>query len=172
MVKIFRYLFVFIILSLPLNANNIEKVIINGNKRVSDETVKIYGEIKNFNNYSEKNANQILKNLYETGFFENVEIKLDGNNLIVHLKEYPVINQLIILGEKSKKFEEEIKKIISSKENKSLNKSNLVKDVNIIKNLYSSLGYNFAEVEAKLNKIDEDKFDLLFEIERGQKTKI
>ena len=40
MVKIFKYLFVFIILSLPLNANNIEKVIINGNKRVSDETVK------------------------------------------------------------------------------------------------------------------------------------
>ena len=172
MVKIFRYLFVFIILSLPLNANNIEKVIINGNKRVSDETVKIYGEIKNFNNYSEKNANQILKNLYGTGFFENVEIKFDGNNLIVNLKEYPVINQLIILGEKSKKFEEEIKKIINSKENKPLNKSNLVKDVNIIKNLYSSLGYNFAEVEAKLNKIDEDKFDLLFEIERGQKTKI
>ena len=53
-----------------------------------------------------------------------------------------------------------------------MNKSNLTKDVSIIKNLYSSLGYNFARVEAKLNKIDEDNFDLLFEIERGEKTKI
>tara|TARA_E500000178_G_scaffold207387_1_gene204816 strand:- start:4069 stop:6300 length:2232 start_codon:yes stop_codon:yes gene_type:complete len=172
MAKILRYLFIFTILTLPLNASNIENVIINGNKRVSDETVKIYGEINSFNNYSEKNANQILKNLYGTGFFENVEIKFEENNLIVNLKEYPVINQLLILGEKSKKFEDEIKKIINSKENKSLNKSNLAKDVNIIKSLYSSLGYNFAEVEAKLNKIDADKFDLLFEIKRGEKTKI
>ena len=172
MAKILRYLFIFTILTLPLNASNIENVIINGNKRVSDETVKIYGEINSFNNYSEKNANQILKNLYGTGFFENVEIKFEENNLIVNLKEYPVINQLLILGEKSKKLEDEIKKIINSKENKSLNKSNLAKDVNIIKSLYSSLGYNFAEVEAKLNKIDADKFDLLFEIKRGEKTKI
>ena len=109
MAKILRYLFIFTILTLPLNASNIENVIINGNKRVSDETVKIYGEINSFNNYSEKNANQILKNLYGTGFFENVEIKFEENNLIVNLKEFPVINQLLILGEKSKKFENVVK---------------------------------------------------------------
>ena len=42
----------------------------------------------------------------------------------------------------------------------------------MIKSLYSSLGYNFAKIEAKLKKIDEDNYDLLFEIERGEKTKI
>ena len=172
MVKILKYILIFTFLTLPLKAENIKNVLINGNKRVSDETIKIYGEINNIKKYSEKNANKILKNLYATGFFENVEIKFELNNLIVNLKEYPVVNQLIITGEKSKKFENEIKKLINSKEKKSLNKSNLTKDVSIIKNLYSSLGYNFARVEAKLNKIDEDNFDLLFEIERGEKTKI
>ena len=106
----------FFCLFLPLKAENINNVVINGNKRVSDETIKIYGEINNIKKYSEKNSNLILKSLYETGFFENVEILFEKNTLIVNLKEYPIINQLVILGEKSKKFEEEIKKIINSKQ--------------------------------------------------------
>ena len=92
--------------------------------------------------------------------------------MIIDLKEYPIINQLIVLGEKTKKFEKEIKKVINSKAKKSLIKSNLVKDINIIKTLYSSLGYNFAKVETKLKKIDEENYDLLFLVERGEKTKI
>tara|TARA_X000000950_G_C13894714_1_gene652362 strand:- start:479 stop:2710 length:2232 start_codon:yes stop_codon:yes gene_type:complete len=172
MVKIIIYFFIIINLSLPLRAENIDKLIINGNNRVSEETIKIYGGINNFSKYSEKNSNIILKNLYETGFFETVEILFQKNTLIVNLKEYPTINQLILVGEKSNKFKDEIKKIVYSKEKKPLNKSNLAKDVDIIKSLYSSLGYNFAKVEAKLNKIDDNNYDLLFEIDRGKKTKI
>ena len=125
MVKLLKYFLLFtFIFSFPVKAENINNVIINGNKRVSDETIKIYGEINNTKKYSESNSNTILKNLYETGFFENVEILFKNNTLIVNLKEYPIVNQLIIIGEKSKKFEDEIKKIISSNK-KSLNKSNL-----------------------------------------------
>ena len=172
MVKILKYFIVLFFLSFPIKAENINNVIINGNKRVSDETIKIYGEINNIKKYSESSSNTILKNLYDTGFFENVEILFNDNTLIVNLKEYPTINQLIIIGEKSKKFEDEIKKIISSKQKKSLNKSNLAKDIELIKSVYSSSGYNFVKVEAKLKKIDDDNYDLLFEIERGEKTKI
>ena len=48
----------------------------------------------------------------------------------------------------------------------------LEKDLNVIKKLYSSIGYNFAEVEAKSKKLNEDKLDLIFDIKRGNKTKI
>ena len=152
MIKTLQIFFIFFILTFPLKAENIESIIINGNKRVSDETIKIYGEIDKINKYSEKNSNKILKNLYETGFFENVEVKYEKNILIINLKEYPIINQLVLIGEKSQKFKDEIIKIINSKQKKSLNKSNIAKDVDIIKNLYSSLGYNFAKVETKLKK--------------------
>lgn len=172
MVKILKYIVIIILLTLPLKAENINNVSINGNKRVSDETVKIYGEINNIKTYSQKNANTILKNLYETDFFEDVQISFENGTLIVNLKEYPVINQLVIIGESAKKYQDEIKKVINSKEKRSLNKSLLIKDVNIIKSLYSSLGYNFAKVETKLKKIDEDNYDLLFDIKRGEKTKI
>ena len=175
MFKTLKYILLIIFLSfssITINAEIIKNVIINGNKRVSDETIKIYGNINDIKNYSEKNANKILKSLYDTGFFENVEVLFNNNELIVNLKEYPTINQLIIIGEKSKKFENQIKKVINSKEKSSLVKSNLVKDTNLIRDLYSSLGYNFANVETRLKKISDNSFDLLIEVNRGKKTKI
>ena len=173
--KKLKYILLVLFLSFSskfINAEVINNVIISGNKRISDETIKIYGQINDYKEYSEKNANEILKSLFDTGFFEDINISYENKNLTINLKEYAVISQLLIIGEKSKKFEEEIKKIISLKEKKSFIKSNLAKDVNTIKILYSSLGYNFAKVEAKINKINEETYDVLFEIDRGNKTKI
>ena len=98
------------------NAEVVKKIDITGNKRVSSETIKIYGEIEINKNYSEKDINLILQNLYETEFFEDVKINLENNILKISLKEYPIVNQLIIIGEASKKYKDEIKKVIRLKE--------------------------------------------------------
>ena len=157
-----------------LNAEIVKKIEINGNKRISDETIKVYGEFKDSlgQDLSKSDLDRILKNLYLTDFFENVSIEIINNTLTVDLKEYPVVNQLIIVGEKSTKFENEIKKIIRTKEKNSFIENNLKQDVTSIKNLYSTLGYNFSEVEAKIRKVDENNIDLIFKIERGKITKI
>ncbi len=153
-------------------AEVVKKIIIKGNKRVSEETIKLYGDIELNKDYKEQDLNPILNNLYETEFFEDVKISLNNNILTIDLKEYPIINKLIIIGEKSNKYKNQIKKLIKSKEKRSLVKTYLAKDVELIKTLYSSLGYNFAKVDAKLKKIDESNFDLLIEINRGEQTKI
>ena len=157
-----------------LNAEIIKKIEINGNKRISDETIKVYGEFRDSlgQDLSKSDLDRILKNLYLTDFFENVSIEIINNTLTVDLKEYPVVNQLIIVGEKSTKLENEIKKIIRTKEKNSFIENNLKQDVTSIKNLYSTLGYNFSEVEAKIRKVDEDNIDLIFKVERGKITKI
>ena len=76
------------------------------------------------------------------------------------------------MGEASSKMREELKKIISLKEKNSFIKNNLNKDISLIKDFYSSLGYNFAEVEAKFNSIDNTSVDLIFNIDKGVETKI
>ena len=154
-----------------LNAEVVKKVQIEWNNRVSEETIKLYGEIDLNKDYQEKDIDQILKNLYATEFFEDVKINLQSGTLIIKLKEYPIINQLVILGEKTKNYKEQIRKTIKSKSKKSFIKSNLAKDIEIIKNLYSSQGYNFTKVDAKFKKIDENRFDLI-KIDRGKRTKI
>ena len=157
-----------------LNAEIVKKIEINGNKRISDETIKVYGEFKDSlgQDLSKSDLDRILKNLYLTDFFENVSVEINNNTLSVDLKEYPVVNQLIIVGEKSTKFKNEIKKIIRTKEKNSFIENNLKQDVTSIKNLYSTLGYNFSEVEAKIRKIDENNIDLIFNVDRGKITKI
>ena len=155
-----------------LQAEIVKNIIIEGNKRVSTETIKIYGGIEINKDYSNKDLNNVLKDLYETDFFEDVKLELKNNVLKVELKEYPFINQLVIIGEKSKKYREQIKKIIKLKEKRSFIRSYLAKDIESIKNLYSSIGYNSSKIETKVKKIDEESFDLLIEIDRGKQTKI
>ena len=172
MKKILIYIFVFLFNFSYLKAEILKNVIINGNKRVSDETIKIYGKINLEKDYQSKDLDEVLKNLYETDFFEDVQVELSNNTLRIELKEFPVINQLIIIGEKSKRYKEQIKKLIKLKEKRSLIKSYLARDIETIKSLYSSLGYNASKVDIKLNEINEDSFDLLIEIDRGKQTKI
>ena len=166
------FLFFLIFFNLNLKAEIASKLSIKGNERVSNETIKIYGDIEIGKNYSESDLDKILKKLYDTEFFEIVEVNLINQTLIVQVKEYPVINQLIIVGEKSNKYKNELKKIIKLKQKSSFIRSYLANDVKTIKSLYSSLGYNFAEVNTKVKKIDDNKYDLLIEIDRGEKTKI
>ncbi len=154
------------------NAEVVNKIQIDGNKRISDETIKVYGEIKLNKDYSEVELNKILNNLYSTDFFEDINLKINNNTLNIQVKEYPVVNKLIFVGEKKKGYRDEIKKLIKTKENSSFIKAYLSKDVEIIKKLYSSLGYNFAKIEVKTNEIDNTNLDLLIEINRGERTKI
>ena len=153
-------------------AEVVNQVQIDGNKRISNETIKVYGEIELNKNYSEVDLNKILNNLYSTDFFEDINLKINNNILNIKVKEYPVVNKMIFLGEKKKAYKEEIKKLIKTKENSSFIKAYLSKDIEIIKKLYSSLGYNFAEIQVKTNEIDNSNLDLLIEINRGERTKI
>ena len=59
----------FLLLSIFNKSYGSEEIVINGNNRLSDETIIVYGNIDQFSSYDEKSLNQILKNLYKTNFF-------------------------------------------------------------------------------------------------------
>ncbi len=170
-VKIFTTL-IFVLMLTPLSAETVNKIIINGNKRISEETIKVYGEINLNEKIYEIKINKILNNLYSTNFFEDVKIKVSNNVLEIDLKEYPIINQLIIIGEKTNKIKDQIRKTIKLKEKNSFIRSDLASDIEKIKKLYSSAGYNFSKIDAKLKKIDESNLDLILVIDRGEITRI
>ena len=168
---LFSFLFILLITS-NLKAEVVNKFNIQGNERISSETIKIYGDLKENKNYSESDLNKILKDLYETEFFENINLEIKNNELNIIVNEYPYINQLIIIGEKTKRYTNQIKEIINLKEKRSLIKSYINSDINTIKSLYSSLGYNNVEINIKTKKITNNSYDLLVEIQRGEKTRI
>ena len=106
-IKMLRYIFIIffsVLLNSNLHSEIVKKFSVEGNKRISDETIKIYGDIKLNQEYSENDLNEILRSLYETEFFEDIKVNLKNNVLTISVKEFPFINQLVITGEKSKKY--------------------------------------------------------------------
>ena len=171
MFKKFLIINIFLLFSLLANAEEVKNILVEGNQRVSKQTIQLYSGIDIGKDYTSQDLDRILKNLYETEFFEDVSVDLTNNTLKVIVREFPVVNQLIIVGEKNKKYKEEIKKLINLKEKKSFIKSNLAEDVERIKKLYASIGFNFIKVETKVNRIDNSNLDLIFIIEKGKETK-
>ena len=155
-----------------VSAEIVKKIEVNGNKRISEETIKIYGKIEINENYTEKDINDVLQNLNTTNFFEDIDINLSNNTLIINVKEYPIVNQLILIGEKSNRIKNQIIKVISTKEKRPFINSSLKKDIETIKSLYSTAGFKFAEIKTKIKKIDQDNIDIVFDIERGDKSVI
>ena len=153
-------------------AEVVKKINILGNSRVNEETIKIYGGIKINEDYAEQDLNRILNDLFSTNFFEDVQIELSNNILNIKLIEHPVVNQLIIIGEPSNKYKEQIRKMLKSKEKESYIKNYIAKDIDTIKQIYASAGHNFAEVDVKVRKVDKLNLDLIFEIEKGKETRI
>ena len=166
-----KFILIFI-LSFKLNAAVINEIIIKGNNRVSNETIKVYGDINVNDNVDSGKINQILKNLYSTNFFENVVVKETNGLLEITVEEYPVVNQLVIEGEPSNRIRKKIEELISTKIKQSFIKSSVSKDINLIKNLYSSIGYNFANVDVRIKEVDKKNFDVLININKGEVTKI
>ena len=148
------------------------KILIEGNKRIDPETIKIYGEVGDKDDYSTQDINNILKNLYDTDFFEDINISFENKVLKINVTEYPVISKLEFEGEPANKIIKSIKERIFSSVNGPFIKNRITEDVNAIQNGYKFLGYHNANVEPRIENLTDNKINLLFVIDRGEKLKI
>ena len=165
-------IFFFIFFLTSSYAEIVNKLDIIGNKRISQETIEVYGEIEIGKNYTNSDLNEILKKLFDTNFFEDINVNLSNGNLIVEVKEYPYIFSVDIIGEKSNTIKKEILNKLELQPQESFIQNKLVEDINLIKKLYNSLGYNFIEIKSKIEKIDENRVSILYDIDKGKKTYI
>ena len=172
--KILKYITFtfFLLIKFSVSAEVVNKIIVDGNSRISLETIKVYGNIDLNKDYSNFDINNILKSLYDTNFFESIDISLENNVMTLKVKEYPTINSIDFKGEKSIQIKKYILEQIQLKDKQSFIKNKLTEDINTINKLYSSLGFNFANVEAKIESFDNNRINLIFFLEKGNKTNI
>ncbi len=145
---------------------------INGNERVSKETIINFSELNKGDDVSSSDLNNALKNLYETNFFEDVNVKIDKNLLIVTVIEYPIIQEIIINGIKRQKTIEELKDKMTLKDKNPFNKSLIKKDLNIILNIFKQSGFYFANVDAIIEKNNNSTVNIIYNVDRGDKATI
>ena len=153
-------------------AKNYERIIINGNERISSETILVFSEISEDQSLNENSINNILKKLYESGYFKDVSVKIENNNLIIDVLENPVIQTVYINGIKRKKTEESLYEILSLKNRSSYNAINVKKDENAILSYLKEQGFYFSKITSSYQDLGDNKIDLYYEIDLGDKAKI
>ena len=168
-----KYLIAFVIFfSQFSNAEIVKSIKVIGNDRISIQTIKAYGDIKLNNNYEKLDVDKVLKKLYETDFFEEINISLQNGILNIIVKEYPSINDIFIEGEKTKQITKALLEGIQLQKGNSFIKSYLIQDIGQIKKLYAQLGFNFVEIESKVENFSANRLNLTFVIDKGRRTKI
>ena len=150
----------------------VNKIEIFGNERISNETIKMFADVSIEKDLNQNEINKILKNLYDSNFFDDVEISFKKNVLKIKVKEYPIIDKIIIKGIKADKIKSAISKNLSLKSRSSFNQFFLIKDKDEIKNVLKSLGYYFYRIDTQIENLDNNSVILTYIIDLGEKSKI
>ena len=88
------------------NSDQIELIDVKGTQRIDVETVISYSNVKQGDIYTEELGNQVLKQLFETNLFSNIEISFGENILTISVKENPTINLVKFIGNSKVKDED------------------------------------------------------------------
>ena len=165
-------LIVFFLISYA-NAEILKKIEVNGNKRISDETIKIFSDLKINQELSKSNLDKVIKNLYKTNFFSNISLTFENQILTLNVEENPIIDNFEITGIKKQSLVEFIKSKIQLAEMKSFDKELLAGDLKLIQNILKTSGYYFSNIASSRSLNEElNSVDLKINIDLGEKAKI
>ena len=169
---IFKSILIIFIITISANSEIIKEIKVNGNKRVSSATIKIFSEIEVNSDLSVNQLNDVVKKLYSTNFFNNVELIVEKNILYISVIENPLIQTLTFEGVKNKRIIKLLNEKIEMREKSSFIKNRVKNDEEKIINILRTNGYYFSKVTPKIKKNDNNTVDLIFEIDLGDKAYI
>ena len=164
--------FILIFLSSYAFSSNLEKIRITGNERISDETIKLFIDVNVNDIINDNKLNNILKDLYETNFFKDININFNNQILIINVEENPVIENIFYKGIKSNRILDFIKNETSIKQRSSYNESLLKNEKLKITNVLKNLGYYNSELTISVEESGKNLVNITYDIKLGKKSKI
>ncbi len=154
------------------NAEIVKKIEINGNKRISDETIKMFSTIKIDQNLEIYELNDLIRRLYSTNYFKNIKTKLNKNILTIDVVENPIIGNITYNGIKAKKIKKAIQNNLKLKPRSSFSDFSLEQDKKQILSNLRNLGYYFVKLDVFIDELENDILDVTYKIDIGNKAKI
>ena len=149
----------------------IRSVRVTGSQRLEPETVLSYITLRTGDVYTRDTGDTALKALYATELFADVQIVDDNGAITIKVRENPVVNRIVLEGNKrlkSDKIMPEIK--LSARE--IFSRSKVRADVARIIALYRRQGRYAATVDPEMVLLDQNRVDVVFEIHEGDKSKV
>jgi outer membrane protein insertion porin family len=152
-------------------AETIQSININGNIRVENETVLSYIGVKVNDEYVEGSSSRMIKSLYNTGLFDQVDIQWKNGVLSVNVIENPVVNEVAFEGN-NEIDDDRLRGQISLHSRAVYTTGKIQRDVKSILTTYRQTGRFLAKVTPQIIERDQNRVDVIYNIEEGEKTKI
>ncbi len=156
----------------PQVTRTVRSLRVEGSQRIEPETVLSYTRLRVGESYNNETLDQAIKDLLASDLLADVEI--DGGptgDLIIRIKENPVINRVIFEGNSHLK-QDKIDKEVKLKPRQIFTRSAVRADVSRIIELYRRQGRFGATVEPKMVSLDQNRVDVIFEVHEGPKSKV
>ena len=163
---------ILLLLSSYAFSNTLNKIEIIGNDRISDETIKLFISTDIKDEINDDKLNKILKDLYETNFFKDINIKFVNQILLINVEENPIIENIFYNGIKSNRILEIIKQGTSIKQRSSYNESLIKKEKLKIQNILKNLGYYNSSLQILVDQSKNNLVNITYDITLGKKSKI
>lgn len=149
----------------------IRKIIVEGNRRIEVATVISYVDLQKGDPFDQALLDRALKNLYATGLFADVSIRQQGSALVVTVLENPIINEIRFEGNKKIKSEA-LYGELQLKQRQVLTRARVLADAERLQEIYRLSGRFSAVIDPKIIRMDQNRVNLIFEINEGPETLI
>ncbi len=151
--------------------DRIQDIQVQGNQRIETPTVLSYLTVRPGDTFDPDALDQSLRNLFATGLFDDVAIERSGPTLIVKVVENPIINRIAFEG--NRRLEDDVLEAeVQLRPRVVFTRARVQAAVTRILELYRRNGRYAASVEPKIIELDQNRVDLVFEIEEGPLTKV
>ncbi len=168
---------VLFILCLPhlVEAQVIDSVVVEGNQRIEDETVLLQIKSRAGREMSRSQIREDIKNIYRSGFFQNVAADLDKSSgkkiLIFVVKEKPSIRNVRIEGN-DEVDDKTLEDLLDVEGRKFFDESKIRSSMRGVEEHYKTKGYGSTGIDFRVEEVGEDQVDLTYVVNEGEKKYI
>ncbi len=149
----------------------VSEIEVQGTQRIDPGTVRSYMLIQPGDLFDAGRLDRSLKALFATGLFADVTIRREGDALVVSVVENPIINRIAFEGNK-RIDDEELSREVELRPRVVFTRTRAQQDVQRIVEIYRRSGRYGVTVEPKVIQQEQNRVDLVFEIDEGELTPV
>ena len=142
-----------------------------GNKRIETGTIRSYMLVRPGDPFDPSLLDQSLKTLYATGLFQDVSLTRSGDDLVVHVSEYPLVNTVAFEGNHAIE-DADLDKVVQLRPRAVFTRAAAETDRKRILDAYAQKGHYDATVDPEIIRLPENRVNVVFEINDGPSTLI
>ncbi|MBC6404319.1 MAG: outer membrane protein assembly factor BamA [Rhodospirillales bacterium] len=154
-----------------LSAGTIGEIAIEGGQRIDPATVLNYLGLRPGDSFDARDLDAALSRLFATGLFVNAVFEREGDKLIVRVVENPLIN--IVAFEGNDRLDNAtLQSELQSKPRTVFTRSRVQSDTQRLLEIYRRTGRFGATVDPKIIRLDQNRVNLVFEIDEGKASEV